>query len=314
MTATVPRPATETQIRDQAGPEARNKTGRRIISREIRSRVGLTLMYVALIAFTAFAIGPLLWMVSAAFKPADEVLQVPVNLIPSVWHPENFTEALFSPRFTGHTFAEFLWNSILVATITSIAAIGISIMVGYGFAKFRFKGRDALMWTILGSTLLPFASVLIPLYLIIQAMGLTNTLAALIIPFVVSGQALFISRQFILGIPDEYIEAARIDGLSEFGIFRKIILPLAGPAVTTVAVMTFLFSWNQFLWPLVVASSQENYTAPLGLSLLGLGGTFNTEYNIWMAAAVLAILPPLIFFLIMERPYLRGLEALSGIK
>lgn len=284
------------------------------LSRKLVPGISLTLRYFALIAFTIFALGPLLWMVSAAFKPAEEVLLVPVNLIPSVWQPQNFVEALFAPRFTGHTFAEFLWNSIVVATITSIASIGISIMVGYGFAKFRFKARDALMWTILGSTLLPFASVLIPLYVIIQSMGLTNTLAALIIPFVVSGQALFVARQFILGIPDEYIEAARIDGLSEFGIFRKIVLPLAGPAVTTVAVMTFLFSWNQFLWPLVVASSQENYTAPLGLSLLGLGGTFNTEYNIWMAAAVLAILPPLIFFIIMERPYLRGLEALSGIK
>ena len=279
-----------------------------------KGRLGLAAKYGVLVAYTAFALGPLVWMLSASVKPTDEVLQVPVNLIPSRLQLDNYLEALFAPRFTGHTFAEFLWNSVLVATITSVAAIGISIMVGYGFAKFRFRGRDGLMWTILGSTLLPFASVLIPLYLVIKAMGLSDTLAALIIPFVVAGQSLFVARQFILAIPDEYLEAARIDGLSEFGIFRKIILPLSGPAVTTVAVMTFLFSWSQFLWPLVVASSQQNYTAPLGLSLLGLGGTFNTEYNIWMAAAVLAIIPPLVFFMILERPYLRGLEALSGLK
>lgn len=267
-----------------------------------------------LIFVATIAMAPLLWMLSAAVKPTNEVLRIPITLIPSEWRFDNFANALFEPRFTGYSFAHFLLNSTIVATITSLAAIAVSIMVGYGFAKFRFRGRDGLLWLLLGATLLPFASVLVPLYIVIQQLQLHNTLAALVIPFVVSGQALFISRQFILGIPDEYIEAARLDGVSEFGIFLKIILPLSGPAITTVAVMTFLTSWNQFLWPLVVASSQENYTAPIGLSLMGLGGTFNTDYNVWMAAATIAMIPPLIFFLILERPYLRGLEAMSGLK
>lgn len=279
-----------------------------------RFSFGLGMKYAFLTVVATIAMAPLLWMLSAAVKPTNEVLRIPITLIPTEWRFDNFADALFAPRFTGYSFAHFLLNSTIVATITSLAAIVVSIMVGYGFAKFRFRGRDGLLWVLLGATLLPFASVLVPLYIVIQQLQLHNTLAALVIPFVVSGQALFISRQFILGIPDEYIEAARLDGVSEFGLFLRVILPLSGPAITTVAVMTFLTSWNQFLWPLVVASSQENYTAPIGLSLMGLGGTFNTDYNLWMAAATIAMIPPLVFFLILERPYLRGLEAMSGLK
>jgi ABC-type glycerol-3-phosphate transport system permease component len=136
----------------------------------------------------------------------------------------------------------------------------------------------------------------------------------MIVPFALLGPAVFAARQFMLGLPTEYIEAARLDGASELDVFRRIVVPLSGPAITTVAVLTFLFSWNLFLWPLAIMSSQGNFTAPLGLSLLGLGSTFRPDYEIWMAAAVLSTLPPLIFFLILERPYMRGLESLSGLK
>lgn len=278
------------------------------------SKLGLAAKYLVLLAFTAFSLLPLAWMVSSAFKAPQDVLEVPVRWIPKEWHPENFVKALMEPRFTGHTFLEFLINSTIVATVTALASVVLSIMVGYGFAKFRFRGREAFMWTLLGSTLLPFSSVVIPLYLVIDSLALTDTLAGLIIPFVITGQAVFISRQFIRAIPTAYIEAARLDGASEWVIFRRIIVPLTGPAVTTVAVMSFLFSWNQFLWPLVITSSQEGFTAPLGLSMLGMGSTFNTDYSVWMAASTIAIIPPLVFFLILERPYLRGLEAMAGVK
>lgn len=274
---------------------------------------GLT-RHLILLVWAGFSVFPLLWMVSAAFKPADEVLIVPVKWIPSTWHPENFSQALLDERFAGHTFAQFLINSIVVATATALASVALSLMIGYGFAKFRFRGRDGLMWTLLGSTMLPFSSVVIPLYLTVKEMGMLDTLWALIIPFVVTGQSIFIARQFIMGIPTSYLESARLDGANEWVLFRRVIVPMSGPAITTVAVMSFLFSWNQFLWPLVVAGSQGTFTAPLGLSLLGLGSTFQTDYNIWMAAATIATLPPLIFFMIFERPYMRGLETLSGVK
>ena len=270
--------------------------------------------YGVLLVYAVFSLLPLVWMVSSAFKSAGEVLTVPVQWIPTEWHPENFERALFEPRFAGSPFVRFLVNSMIAATATALASVALALMIGYGFAKFHYRGRDALLWIVLGSTLLPFSSVVIPLYIVVRNLGLLDSLLGLIVPFLIIGPAVFAARQYMLGIPTEYIEAARLDGASEWKVFTIVIVPLSGPAITTVAVLTFLISWNLYLWPLVIMASQENFTAPLGLSLLGLGSTFTPDYDIWMAAAVLSTLPPLLFFLILERPYLRGLEALSGLK
>lgn len=270
--------------------------------------------YLALILFSLVSIFPFLWMVSASLKLPQDVLTVPIQWIPPVIQPENYPTALFEPRFAGHTLWEFILNSILVAAVTSIMSIGLSTFVGYGFAKFRFKGRDTMLWVMLGATLLPFSSIIIPLYLIVKMMGLLNSLWAIILPFALTGQTIFLSRQFMISLPSELIDAARVDGASELYIFVRVIFPLLGPAISTVGIITFLFSWNLFLWPLVVLSSQGLFTAPLGLSLMGLGSTFLVDYHLWMAAATIAVLPPLACFLILEKPYLSGLEALSGVK
>jgi multiple sugar transport system permease protein len=253
-------------------------------------------------------------MLSASFKRPEDVLTVPIQWIPPIWRPDNYPQALLEPRFAGYSISTFMLNSIFVAVITSLLSIGLSTFVGYGFAKFKFRGRDILLWGMLGTTLLPFSSVIIPLYLIIRKLGLLDNLWALIVPFALTGQSIFLARQFILTLPSELIDAARIDGASELQIFVRVIFPLLGPAIVTLGVMAFLFSWNQFLWPLVVLSSQKEFTLPLGLSLMGLGSTFLVDYHLWMAASTLAVVPPLVFFLILERPYLRGLETLSGLK
>lgn len=282
--------------------------------RRPRISLSLTAKYVLLVLYSVFALVPLVWMVSASFKPGADVLTVPVQWIPSEWHPENFERALFEPRFAGSPFIRFLINSTIAATITALLSVVLSLLSAYGFTKFRYRGRDGALWILLGSTLLPFSSVLIPLYLIVQRLGMLDSMLGMIVPFALLGPAVFAARQFMVGLPTEYIEAARLDGASELAVFRRVVVPLSGPAITTVAVLTFLFSWNLFLWPLAIMSSQQNFTAPLGLSLLGLGSTFRPDYEIWMAAAVLSTLPPLVFFLILERPYMRGLESLSGLK
>ena len=279
-----------------------------------RRGAALTAKHLLLAVYVVFSLAPFAWMVSAGFKKPEDVLSVPVKWIPPDWEPANFYHALFDERFAGFNFARFLWNSTWVAAVTAVMSIVLCLAVGYGFAKFRFRGNEPLMWVLLGTTLLPFSSVIIPLYLIIREMQLLDTMWALILPFAITGQSIFLARQFILAIPTDLIHAARVDGAGEIQIFRQIIVPLSGPAITTVGVLSFLFSWNQFLWPLVVESSQHNYTAPLGLSLLGLGSTFQIDYHIWMAASTIATVPPLVFFLVFERPYLRGLEALSGLK
>jgi multiple sugar transport system permease protein len=270
--------------------------------------------YTFLVIYAIFSLVPFVWMVSASLKPAGEVLRVPIEWIPSSFQWSNFHQALFEPRFAGFSLWDYMRNSVAVAAITSLLTIGLATFVGYGFAKFRFRGRDLTMWGMLSTTLLPFSSVLIPLILITRALGLVNSLWALIIPFALTGQSIFLARQFILGIPNDYLDAARVDGASELQIFARIIIPLIGPAVATLGVTAFVTSWTQFLWPLVSQSSQGNFTVPVGLSLMGLGSTFLVDYHLWMAAATLSVVPPLIFFLILERYYIRGLEALSGLK
>lgn len=276
--------------------------------------VARTLKYLALTGYAAFSLLPFVWMVSAALKPAGEVLKIPIEWIPSRFQWDNFRQALFEPRFAGYSLWNFMLNSVAVAVITASLTIGLSAFVGYGFAKFRFRGRNLTMWGMLSTTMLPFSSVVIPLVFITRTLGMHNSLWALIIPFALTGQSIFLARQFILGIPDEYIDAARVDGAGELQIFRLVILPLMGPAVVTLGVTAFVASWIQFLWPLVSQSSQGNFTVPLGLSLMGLGSTFLVDYHLWMAAATLSVLPPLIFYILLERPYLRGLETLSGLK
>lgn len=277
-------------------------------------RVLRLLKYLILITYSLFCFIPFLWMILAAFKRPQDVLTVPIKWIPPVWQPQNFIQALFEPRFAGFSLSTFMLNSIFVAVITSLLAIVLSTFVGYGFAKFRFRGRDTMLWGMLSTTLLPFSSVIIPLFLIIRMMGLLDSLWALIIPFALTGQTIFLARQFILSIPRELMDAARVDGASELQTFTHVIFPILGPAISTIGIITFLFAWNLFLWPLVVLSSQGKFTTPLGLSLMGLGSTFLVDYHLWMAAATLAVIPPLAFFLILEKPYLRGLETLSGLK
>lgn len=278
------------------------------------ARAKRALKYLVLGLYCVITLIPFLWMISASFKRPQDVLTVPIQWIPTVWQPQNYRQALFEPRFTGYSIADFMGNSLFVAVITSLLSVFLSTFIGYGFAKFRFRGRDALLWGMLSTTLLPFSSVVIPLYLIVRALGLIDSLWALIIPFAITGQSIFLARQFIITVPSELMDAARVDGAGEFHIFWRIVFPLLGPAVATLGIMTFLFSWNLFLWPLVVLSSQRQFTLPLGLSLMGLGSTFLVDYHLWMAASTLAVLPPLIFFLLLQRPYLRGLETLSGLK
>jgi multiple sugar transport system permease protein len=270
--------------------------------------------YALLLVYSAFSLLPLAWMVSASLKRPQDVLTIPIRWLPPVWQPGNYPQALFEPRFAGSSLWTFALNSIFVAVVTSLASIILSSFVGYGFAKFRFRGRDALLWGMLSTTLLPFSSVIIPLYLIMRGLGLLDSLWALIVPLALTGQSIFLARQFLVSMPSELIDAARVDGAGELQIFGRIMFPLLGPAIATLGILTFLVSWNQFLWPLVVLSSQDHFTVPLGLSLMGLGSTFLVDYHLWMAAATLAVVPPLVFFLALERPYLRGLETLSGLK
>jgi len=279
-----------------------------------KSGLRRTFKYAILVIYAVFSLLPFFWMLSASLKPVEDVLKIPIEWIPARIQWSNYHEALFEPRFGEIRMWDYMLNSIVVALATAGLTVVLSIFVGYGFAKFRFRGRDLLMWGMLSTTLLPFSAVLIPMILIARRLSLFNSLWALIIPFALTGQSIFLARQFMISIPDEYMDAARVDGANEIQIFLRIVLPMLRPAIGTLGVMAFITSWMQFLWPLVSQSSQGNFTLPVGLSLMGQGSLYEVNYHLWMASAVMAVLPPLVFFLLLEKAYMSGLETLSGLR
>lgn len=261
-------------------------------------RIGL---YAVLVVGLIIAALPLLWALSSAFKPVSEIFDYPPSLV-----PVNPTLASFERLFTEFNFWRWFAISVAVSIGTTIAAVFLSALGGYGFAKFRFPGQKLLFDIMFSSLMIPLAVVLVPLFVQITRLGLADTYIALIVPWVAPAFGIFMMRQFVLqSVPDEVIEAARIDGCSEFGVFLRIALPMIRPALGALGVWTFLNSYNSFLWPLVVLSSQDKFTLPLGLNTLISG--YGREYGLVMAASVLAAVPTITAFLVLRKQLIEGL-------
>ena len=244
---------------------------------------------------------PLLWALSSAFKPVSEIFDYPPSLV-----PRSPTLASFERLFTEFDFWRWFATSLAVAVVTTVAAVFLSALGGYAFAKFRFPGQKLLFDVMFSSMMIPFAVLLVPLFVEVTRLGLADTYLALVVPWVAPAFGIFMMRQFVLqSVPDEVIEAARIDGCSEFGAFLRIALPLLRPALGALGVWTFLNSYNSFLWPLVVLTSQDKFTLPLGLNSLVSG--YQREYGLVMAAAVLAAVPTIAAFLVLRRQLIEGL-------
>ena len=255
-----------------------------------------------------FMILPLVWMISASFKNTSEIYRFPPTLI-----PENFTIGNYTRLVTEWPFWSWYVNSLFVAVVVTIAVLFFASLAGFGFAKYRFRGNKTLFIILLGSTMIPFQLILIPLFIVMSRLSWTNTYYALIIPFMAPAVAIFLMRQFISSIPSELIEASRIDGASEFGIYWRIILPLARPALAALAVLTFLGSWNSFLWPLSVLRAREAMTLPVGLASIQGGITAGSESPVGasMAAATLVTIPVILVFIAVQKHYIAGLTAAS---
>lgn len=251
---------------------------------------------------------PLIWMISASFKSTTEIYRFPPALI-----PDNVTMGNYQRLFTDWPFWNWYVNSLLVAVIVTLAVLFFSSLAGYGFAKYRFRGNQVLFMILLGSTMIPFQLILVPLFIIMSRLSWTNSYNALIIPFMAPAVAIFLMRQFITSIPSELIESARIDGATEFGIYWRIILPLARPALAALAVLTFLGSWNSFLWPLSVLRARTAMTLPVGLASIQGGLTAGSEAPIGasMAAATLVTIPVILVFISVQKHYIAGLTAAS---
>jgi len=254
----------------------------------------------ALMLISVLTLMPLAWMVSASLMAPGEASRFPPPLLPQAPTLDNYRE-LFATVGIGRQFI----NSLVMALGATALSLCFNVAAGYAFAKLRFAGRERLFRTLLGALVIPAQVTMMPLFLMLERMGLVNTLPGVLVPWLASVFGIFLVRQYALSIPDELLEAARVDGASEWRIFRDVVLPLLGPVLITLALLSFLGAWNDFMWPLIVLSDRDLQTLPVALAALSREHVSDTE--LMMAGAVVTVLPVLVLFLALQRYYMQGL-------
>ncbi len=258
------------------------------------------LLHAILVAAAALTIFPLLWMLSASFMPAGEATTLPPRLLPSVPTLEHY-RALFARL----SLARHLLNSTLLASAVTLIGLLLNSMAGYAFAKLRFPGRERIFRTLLAALVIPAQVSMLPLFLLLKQLGLVNTYWGVIVPGMASIFGIFLIRQYALSIPDSLLDAARIDGASELRIYGSLVLPACKPILVTLAIFTFMGTWNDFLWPLIVLTDDDMYTLPVALA--NLSGEHAQDTELMMAGAVLTVLPVMLLFMALQRYYIAGL-------
>lgn len=264
------------------------------------------LLNISLLVIALTTLTPVLWMLSASFMASGEAGTFPPPLLPkhpTVEHYRALSERLNMSRY-------FLNSFVIAGTVTLVSTL-LNSMAGFAFAKYHFKGRDKLFNLLLSGMIVPAQVTMLPLFLMLKTMGFVNTYVGAIIPGMASIFGIFLIRQFVMAIPDSLIEAARIDGGSEFKIYRTIILPLCRPILFTLALFTFMGTWNDFMWPLIIMTDQSNYTLQVGLA--SLMGEHVLDLELMMAGSVVTIIPVVVLFLLFQRHYVRGIMV-GGVK
>lgn len=268
--------------------------------------------YVLLVVVVALVLAPALWMLSTSIKPEREIITTQIR-----WIPQNFTVEHFQAIVQNYPMMQWLFNSLFTATAATLLVLVLDSMAGYAFARMEFRGRGLLFMIVLSMLFVPIQITVVPLFILFSRLGLTDTYWALILPVGANVTGVFLMRQFFLSIPGELEEAARVDGASAFRVFWSVVLPLARPALTAVAIITFLSTWNSFFWPLIVTRSDSVRTLPVGIAqFLSLrAGMVQGQMSIGqsMAGAVFAALPPIIIFVILQRYFIEGISR-TGIK
>jgi multiple sugar transport system permease protein len=260
--------------------------------------------HIILIIGSLIMILPFVWMILTSFKPDSELLS-------SNWIPHSFAWANYRRAWLAAPFGRFYANSLVVSILATAGQVFTSALAGYAFSRVKFVGRSVLFYAIMGAMMIPLQSIIIPLYLTLVQFHWTNTLLGLIVPMIPSAFGIFLFKQFFDGLPRELDEAAVIDGAQRHRILFQILLPLSKPAIAAFGILSFLFNWNNFFYPLIVVDSTNKLTLPLGLSVFTDGNI--TNYNLLMAATTIAIIPVLALFLAVQRYFVQGV-AMSGIK
>jgi multiple sugar transport system permease protein len=277
-----------------------------VTAHRTRRVAGSAASHLLLYGLALLTVAPFLWMVLTSFKDLQEIFAYPPT-----WWPERFTTDNYTDAFAAAPFGRFYFNSLFVAVTVTLGQLVTCSMAAYAFARMEFRGRDLLFYLFLGTMMVPAHVTMIPSFMILHWLGLIDSYGALILPGLASAFGTFLLRQFFLTLPKELEEAAFIDGCGRFRVLWQIILPLARPALATLAVFTFMGVFNDFLWALVVVNSQELYTVQLGLAIFR--DRYSTEWGPLMAGSVVATLPVLLLFFFAQKYFIQGI-ALSGLK
>ncbi len=260
------------------------------------------LLHVVLAAGAVLALLPMAWMVSASLMPTGEA-----NTYPPRFFPSHFTFEHYRALFTRLQLGRYFLNSAIIAGTVTILSLVINSMAGYAFAKLRFRARKPLFRVLSAGLVVPVQVAMLPLFLIMKQLGLINTYWGVIIPGLASIFGIFLIRQYALAIPDDLLDAARMDGAGELRIYRSVVLPNIVPMLATLAIWTFLSTWNDFMWPLIVLSDESQYTLPVALA--SLVGEHAQDTELMMAGSVLTVLPVMLVFLLLQRYYVQGIMA-----
>ena len=301
MTTTRPEPAAVAVT--AAGPRRRRPRGHASVGEPTPQ----PWVYAVLTGGLVLLVGPFLWMLLGSFRPDHELKRVP-----PAWLPEEPTLDNYRTLFTQLDFPTYFFNSAVVAVAITLGNLVFCSMLGYALAKLEFPGKRLIFVLVLGTLMVPGVVTFVPLFVLVSNLGMVNSFPGLIFPFLAGPFGVFLMRQFIQSLPDELIHAARVDGAGEWRIFRSIIVPLCRPALATLGILTFLTSWNNFLWPLVVAQSEDKYTLPVALAIFAIG-EHKSDHGLLMAGSVVIIIPVLAVFVMLQRHFVRGI-AMTGIK
>ena len=276
-----------------------------------KSLIANILIWAVLIVSCILVVIPLAFMVTASFMRAIDVMKMPYRWIPNPVHAQNFFRAIAGNDNT-YIYLRNIANSLIVAVTVTVTTILLGSLTGFGLAKYRFKGRNIAFMAIMATMMIPFETIMVPLYMVVMNLRMQNTYAGLIIPFLVNAFAIFQMRQYIITFPEEVLDAARIDGASEFSIFRRIVFPNCAPAIATLAVLTFRQQWDNLLWPLLVAQSEKMKTIPA--YIVRFAAEKYSDEGVMMAVAVIASIPIFILFFCLSKYFVGGSSVYSAGK
>ena len=272
----------------------------------MNNKVKNILWYVILLSFSLIFVLPIIWIFISSLKTSNEIFSWPPTILPNEVTFSNYITA-----FSKGNFVTYFKNSIFVAVAATALTLLINSMAGYALAKFDFKGNKVIFFLFIATLMIPLQVIMVPIFIVLRNLGLYNSLWGIIIPPAATPTGVFLVRQYMTTIPDEVLESARIDGASEWRIFSMIILPLSKPVLTALTIFSFMWRWNDFLWPFVVLSTESKYT--IQVAIANFVGQFSVDWNSLLAMNIVAMIPVLLVFLFFQRYFVKGI-AMSGMK